>query len=142
MKDRTSDANFSLSDTPSSSRAKPFSLLARPSKPPDPEPAILDTEEAIVDEGEEIGNETVGPAASEDERGHSIVRSREDRLRQDLFVLRKLNEGFSLYKNALSDTKSSTEASLHYIFAYFYLAYLLYQLLSLLLNNLNKPMHS
>ncbi|PAV19023.1 hypothetical protein PNOK_0586700 [Pyrrhoderma noxium] len=99
-----------MRDLPSSSRAKPFSLLARPSKPPDPEPAILDTEEAIVDEGEEVGNETVGPAASEDERGRSTVRSKEDRLRQDLFVLRKLNEGFALYKNALSDTKSSTES--------------------------------
>ncbi|EJD03332.1 uncharacterized protein FOMMEDRAFT_20453 [Fomitiporia mediterranea MF3/22] len=58
---------------------------------------------------DEAGNVTARPEEDSEARAQSIARSREERLRQDLFVLRKLNEGFAVYNNALSGAKSTTE---------------------------------
>lgn len=81
---------------------QPFSLLARPSQPPEPDVAIQEETEGPAEQGEEKV-ETV------EDQVKSAVHEREERLRQDLFVLRKLNAGFVTYNEALAETRSSTE---------------------------------
>lgn len=50
--------------------------------------------------------------ASEDaDPTHLAVRSREDKLRSDLFVLRQLNGAFAAYNDALRATQAGTEVS-------------------------------
>lgn len=109
----THEGDLSLSELsvniqPGPSRSQPFSLLARPSLPPE--------EPMPEEENEDVGNETARPVEDHDEekdvKTHSVARSREERLRQDLFTLRKLNAGLAIYNDALSDTKSSTEVSI------------------------------
>lgn len=87
---------------------QPFSLLARPSQPPEPDPDISGKEEEgkLPDEVEEIVEEIV---EDEEAQAKTASKTREERLRQDLFVLRKLNSGFTIYNEALAETRSSTE---------------------------------
>ena len=40
------------------------------------------------------------------------AKTREEKLQHDLFVLKKLNAAFEVYKEALKETKSSTDVSL------------------------------
>ncbi|KAL5484928.1 hypothetical protein ACEPAI_7570 [Sanghuangporus weigelae] len=105
--------DLSLSDLstnneiPGPSRQMPFSLLARPLRPPQ-------TPQNPQEEVEDVGNETARPVEEEGEeneetRAQFAAQSREERLRQDLFVLRKINTGLAVYNEALSGTRTSTE---------------------------------
>ncbi|KAL5528166.1 hypothetical protein ACEPAF_7302 [Sanghuangporus sanghuang] len=104
--------DLSLSDLstnneiPGPSRQMPFSLLARPLRPPQ-------TPQNPQEEVEDVGNETARPVEEEEEdeetRAQFAAQSREERLRQDLFVLRKINAGLAVYNEALSGTRTSTE---------------------------------
>lgn len=86
-------------------RERPFSLLARPPSP--------EEESAVVDEEEEgAGGMDATMTQEEQERvRRAAAKAREERLRHDLFVLKKLNAAFDVYKEALRATKSSTEVS-------------------------------
>ena len=93
---------LSLNDRPAPSSPKqPFSLLARPPVAPEEPPAEKEAE----------GDRSEVQEVQEANR-RSAARTREDRLRHDLFVLQKLNSAFAVYNDALSDTQSSTEVCL------------------------------
>lgn len=125
-------ADLSLSDLSLDDRSKqnvggiprrPFSLLAKPFQKK-PLFRATQNESAIVDEEEEVGEGEDQEEAEEDEglnqtmtqedleaRRREVAKTREEKLQNDLFVLRKLNGAFDVYKQALKDTKSSTEVS-------------------------------
>jgi len=48
-------------------------------------------------------------------RARKAARIREEKLQNDLFLLKKLNSAFSLYTDALRATQSSTEVSRYFI---------------------------
>ncbi|KAF9777731.1 hypothetical protein BJ322DRAFT_1095505 [Thelephora terrestris] len=75
-------------------------------------------EEDEVEEGPrgEGNEEEEGEEGGEDEeaqirRARKAARMREEKLQNDLFLLKKLNNSFSLYTDALRATQSSTEVS-------------------------------
>lgn len=81
-----------------------------------------------VNDGHEEGEAEEGPRGEGDERGEGeeggedeeaqirrarkAARTREEKLQNDLFLLKKLDGAFSLYTDALRTTQSSTEVSL------------------------------
>ncbi len=89
------------------------------------EESISDLDQAdehADDVQERVGDDEVVEAAAQDEEEEatqraeskrSVAYNREERLRQDLFVLRKLNTAFSGYNEALGDVHSGTEVSSH-----------------------------
>ncbi|THH32500.1 hypothetical protein EUX98_g1691 [Antrodiella citrinella] len=113
-------SDLSINDHPvqnvGGTHRRPFSLLAQPhQRRPLFNPNAAGSS-AIVDEEEE---EQEG-AVEEDEQSaptpediesqrREAARTREERLQHDLFHLRKLNKAFEVYKEALRETKSSTE---------------------------------
>ncbi|KAF8585930.1 hypothetical protein K439DRAFT_1008527 [Ramaria rubella] len=91
------------------SASKPFSLLPQrdedvPGLENEGDPALFDADDQLDDAEEE--DPTV---MDKRKRPLHETRTREERLQHDLFVLRKLNMSFSLYNDALKDTRSSTE---------------------------------
>ena len=60
-------------------------------------------------EGEGEGED--GEEEAEIRRARKAARMREEKLQNDLFLLKKLNSAFSLYTDALQATQSSTEVS-------------------------------
>ena len=74
-------------------------------------------DEGEVEEGlREDGEGGEGEEEEEDEeaeirRARKAARTREEKLQNDLFLLKKLNGAFSLYTDALRATQSSTEVS-------------------------------
>ena len=123
-------ADLSLSDLSLDDRTKqniggvprrPFSLLAKPFQKK-PLFRATQNESAIVDEEEEAGegdeheeeDEGLNQTMTQEDleaRKREVAKTREEKLQNDLFVLRKLNGAFDVYKQALRDTKSSTEVS-------------------------------
>lgn len=106
---KKTDPDLSLSELsiPSQSSRpvkQPFSLLARPSQAPEPELDIPSNEEQEENVKDDYANAEEPEAQVKD-----ATRDREERLRQDLFVLRKLNAGFATYTEALAETRSATE---------------------------------
>jgi hypothetical protein len=101
VSDRSEDAPLS----------KPFSLL--PQRDGNAEKPQYDEEDNDVFSGGCVqeGEADEGDATMMDKgkRSSTAARSREERLQHDLFVLKKLNTSFSLYNDALKDTRSSTE---------------------------------
>jgi len=70
----------------------------------------------VVDDGheEDEAEEGLPEGEGEDEeaqirRARKAARTREEKLQNDLFLLKKLNSAFSLYTDALRATQSSTE---------------------------------
>ena len=106
--DDLSLADLSLTDRPHTrAPARPkFSLLAQPRQQ---EPSY--DQSAIAEEDEDGGgalDQTMTPEEAEKAR-KLAARSREEKLENDLFVLRKLNSVFAVYNEALRETESSTE---------------------------------
>ncbi|KIP08413.1 hypothetical protein PHLGIDRAFT_12627 [Phlebiopsis gigantea 11061_1 CR5-6] len=108
--DDLSLSELSLTDPPPAQglRRRPFSLLAQPR----PSNTNNDTGDysAVSEEPEDEGglNETIMP--EDEEKGRKMAeRTREEKLQGDLFILKKLNSAFEVYKDALRETKSSTE---------------------------------
>jgi hypothetical protein len=94
-------SELSLSDRPT--HARPFSLLARPQEDP-ATPQREDREQSLFkEEGQEEAQAHIE---------QTPAQTREERLRSDLFTLRKLNSAFALYNEALSATESGTEVCL------------------------------
>ncbi|KAI0328650.1 hypothetical protein GY45DRAFT_1254548 [Cubamyces sp. BRFM 1775] len=98
-----SELSLSERTQPKAARRRPFSLLA---PPPD--------ESAVADEDAEDGQDDAeldGTMTQEDiEKAKRLAaKTREEKLQHDLFVLKKLNAAFEVYKEALKETKSSTD---------------------------------
>ncbi|TBU56853.1 hypothetical protein BD310DRAFT_930654 [Dichomitus squalens] len=104
--DDLSLSELSLSDRPQSksARRRPFSLLAQPLSPD--ESAVADDED--TEEGGGGQDETMTQEDVEKAR-KVAAKTREEKLQHDLFVLKKLNSAFEVYKDALRETKSSTD---------------------------------
>ncbi|KAH9858794.1 hypothetical protein C2E23DRAFT_909666 [Lenzites betulinus] len=106
-------ADLSLSELSLSERAhfaapggrRPFSLLARPPSPD--ESAVADEDAEEEGEGAPL-DETMTQEELEKAR-RLAARTHEEKLQHDLFVLKKLNSAFEVYKDALRETKSSTD---------------------------------
>lgn len=79
---------------------KPFSLLAPPA-PPEPD---IGTEEPEEPE-ESVPQQPQRQSA----------KAREEKLQSDVFILRKLNASFELFNEALQDTGSANQVTLHFI---------------------------
>ncbi|KAF4599861.1 hypothetical protein EYR40_006965 [Pleurotus pulmonarius] len=103
-------SELSLSDRDEIS-SRPFSLLARPdpvpSTPPTKERELGDNsgeEEDPLDPDEE-GDETI----DQDKIKRIASRTREEKLRSDIFILRKLNAAFAAFNEGLEDAGSANE---------------------------------
>ncbi|GJE95490.1 DASH complex subunit Duo1-domain-containing protein [Phanerochaete sordida] len=104
-------SELSLTDPsqPPPHRRRPFSLLAQP-RSPSPKSFHLHGS-ALAEEEEEYDeevNDTMTPEDAEKAR-RAAGRTREEKLQSDLFMLKKLNSAFEVYKEALRETKNSTE---------------------------------
>ena len=65
-------------------------------------------------EGDLRDEEDGGGEEDEIRKARKAARTREEKLQNDLFLLKKLNSAFSLYTDALRTTQSSTEVSGYY----------------------------
>ncbi|KAH9892515.1 hypothetical protein C8Q73DRAFT_698409 [Cubamyces lactineus] len=104
--DDLSLSELSLSErTQQKARRRPFSLLAQP--PDESAAADEDADAGAEDEDTELD----GTMTQEDiEKAKRLAaKTREEKLQHDLFVLKKLNAAFEVYKEALKETKSSTD---------------------------------
>ncbi|CCM01150.1 uncharacterized protein FIBRA_03198 [Fibroporia radiculosa] len=112
--DDLSLSELSLSDRPPPGppRRPKFSLLARPSQQEldiADESGVSDDVDVDVDVGQEgVFDQTMRQEDIEKTQ-RTAAKSREERLQHDLFILKKLNSAFETYKDALRETKSSTE---------------------------------
>ncbi|KAI0316258.1 hypothetical protein OF83DRAFT_1164431 [Amylostereum chailletii] len=87
---------------------RPFSLLPHPE---DTTFTLHDHDTTFTLHDHDTNMEELG-ARDEDQESkseHSSARTREEKLQNDLFVLRKLNSAFAVYNEALKATESSTE---------------------------------
>jgi hypothetical protein len=104
-------SELSLEDPPDPQpyRRRPFSLLAQPRSA---ETSRASRDYSAVSEENDADGEEMNATVmlSDDEKAkRSVGRTREEKLQSDLFVLKKLNSAFEVYKDALRETKSSTE---------------------------------
>ncbi|KAH9929492.1 uncharacterized protein BXZ73DRAFT_90357 [Epithele typhae] len=98
-----SELSLSTRPEPKLTLRRPFSLLAQP-QTPEPD------ESAFAHDGEDgAGGEATMTQEEQEKARRAATRTREERLQQDLFLLRKLNAAFDVYKDALRATKSSTD---------------------------------
>ena len=111
--DDLSLSELSLDDPPQAQpyRRRPFSLLAQPRHISDDQDE--DGGSAFVDDHEGYAEEPNATYMAEDAEKvrRDAIKTREEKLQSDLFILKKLNAAFEVYKDALRETKSSTEMS-------------------------------
>ena len=94
-----------LSIKPDRAREKrPFSLLARP----------LADETVILDDEQQGDANTTMTQEDMENAKRQAARTREEKLQHDLFVLKKLNSAFEVYKGALQEAKSATDVCSHH----------------------------
>ncbi|KAL6302117.1 hypothetical protein BKA93DRAFT_737588 [Sparassis latifolia] len=100
-------SELSLPDRPGPSHRRPFSLLAQPithnEDDPDYSPIADDNADAEGELDQTMTQEDV------EKLKKLAAKAREEKLQHDLFILKKLNGAFEVYKDALKETKSSTE---------------------------------
>ncbi|EMD37353.1 hypothetical protein CERSUDRAFT_123346 [Gelatoporia subvermispora B] len=109
--DDLSLSELSLQDRPQPTlKRRPFSLLAQPAPlrrvdHAEGDPLVEEDEPAEGDTGLDhtMTQEDV------EEAKKMAARTREEKLQHDLFILKKLNAAFDVYKDALREAKSSTE---------------------------------
>ncbi|KAK2463257.1 hypothetical protein APHAL10511_004912 [Amanita phalloides] len=94
--DDLSLSELSIIDGSSSLFSKPFTLLAGPTTPEKP-----------ASDGDTAGNEAL-PLSPEPKR-QLVGKQREEKLRSDLFILKKLNSTFALIREALEESGSANE---------------------------------
>ena len=99
--DDLSLSELAIADRPDFQR--PFSLLARQELPIEGD--------AILGSGSD--DEGGGVKGDEDVEGMSkqAMKDREEKLQSDLFILKKLNASFLVFREALDDTSSANEVS-------------------------------
>ncbi|KAI8993086.1 hypothetical protein BD414DRAFT_514129 [Trametes punicea] len=107
--DDLSLSELSLSERAQSKSAhrRPFSLLAQPLSSDTAESAVAD-EDAGGGE-DETGLDDTMTQEDVEKAKRLAAKSREEKLQHDLFVLKKLNAAFEVYKDALREAKSSTD---------------------------------
>ncbi|KZS98460.1 hypothetical protein SISNIDRAFT_546403 [Sistotremastrum niveocremeum HHB9708] len=107
-------SELSINDLPSTSKptSQPFSLFAQsmPTSVHD-ERQEQDLSEELQEEysDEEEGDVPVGEERPAVGGPSASVRSRDERLQNDLYILRKINATFAQYNEALRETQTSTE---------------------------------
>ena len=99
-------SELSLTDRIQPARRRPFSLLAQPR-----DESIDPDEEEDLGENDGL-DQTMKQPDTENARKEA-AQTREEKLQQDLFILKKLNAALDVYKGALRETKSSTEVLIH-----------------------------
>ncbi|OSD06799.1 hypothetical protein PYCCODRAFT_1403572 [Trametes coccinea BRFM310] len=90
-----------------SAHRRPFSLLAPPQSPEADESAVADEDAEDAEGG--AGMDATMTQEDVEKARRLAAKSREEKLQHDLFVLKKLNSAFEVYKEALRETKSSTD---------------------------------
>ncbi|KAI0743503.1 hypothetical protein C8Q80DRAFT_843548 [Daedaleopsis nitida] len=95
-----SELSLSSRPEPHLGHRRPFSLLAPP-QPTD--------ESAIAEDDGEGGLDATMTQEDMEQARRLAAKTREEKLQHDLFVLKKLNTAFETYKDALKETKSSTD---------------------------------
>ncbi|KAJ3790769.1 hypothetical protein GGU10DRAFT_414097 [Lentinula aff. detonsa] len=115
-------SELSLSDRPSPSSSRPFSLLARPASPSTPvqtHPSVSnedDDQDLDYDDGETtqrqvtVDNDEQASTEEREQAKRTKAKLREDKLQSDAFVLRKLNAAFSSFNEALDGVGDANEA--------------------------------
>ena len=110
--DDLSLSELSLSERPQPppSRRPKFSLLAQP-LPQKSSACVEDSAicEEDADQGEEAGLDHTMTQEDVERAKKLAVRTREEKLQHDLFILKKLNSAFEVYREALKEAKSGTE---------------------------------
>ncbi|KAH9839471.1 DASH complex subunit Duo1-domain-containing protein [Rhodofomes roseus] len=104
-----SELSLSERPQPAPSRRPKFSLLAQPLPQKD---SLHQDESAIAEEDAETEDAGLDHTMTQEdvEKARKLaVRTREEKLQHDLFILKKLNSAFEVYKEALKEAKSSTE---------------------------------
>lgn len=110
--DDLSLSELSVHDRPSQPPRRKFSLFAQPPSLDQADDSALADEEVDNEELGEAGlDETMRPEDIEKAQ-RAAAKSREEKLQSDLYILKKLNAAFDVYKDALRETKSSTDVSL------------------------------
>ncbi|KAJ4483390.1 hypothetical protein J3R30DRAFT_1773231 [Lentinula aciculospora] len=113
-------SELSLSDRPSPSSSRPFSLLARPASPSTPirtrpyspeedDNQDLDNEEGEITQKQITVDDGQVTAEEREEATRTKAKLREDKLQNDLHVLRKLNTAFSSFNEALEGVGDANE---------------------------------
>ncbi|KAJ4002072.1 hypothetical protein F5050DRAFT_795593 [Lentinula boryana] len=114
-------SELSLSDRPSPSSSKPFSLLARPASPSTPvqtHPSVSnedDDPDLDNDDGETtqrqvtVDNDEQASTEEREQAKRTKAKLREDKLQSDTFALRKLNAAFSSFNEALDGVGDANE---------------------------------
>ncbi|KAF9820284.1 hypothetical protein IEO21_01498 [Rhodonia placenta] len=103
-----SELSLSERPQPGPSRKPKFSLLAQPLHQDDlADDSAIDDGDYDPDATEQL-DETMTQEDVEKAR-KLAARTREEKLQHDLFILKKLNSAFDVYKEALRETKSSAE---------------------------------
>jgi len=108
--DDLSLSDLSLNDQ-TAIMSKPFSLLARPESEPELRTPQRDrTHSRNDDEGtkDDLNEEVIDQLEEEDKRKQA-AKLREEKLQSDVFILKKLNASFEMFKEALEDTGSANE---------------------------------
>lgn len=97
-----------LPDKHAESYRRPFSLLAHHG---DDENRTIDAASVEEDYDDENGLRATVTQEDVENAQRLAAKTREDKLQHDLFILKKLNSAFEVYKTALRETKSGTEVS-------------------------------
>lgn len=97
-------SELSLVDRPETVRRRPFSLLAQP---------LASEESAIAEEDDDDGLDETMRVQNAEAARKEAAKTREAKLQQDLFILKKLNAVLETYKGALRETRSNTEVVFH-----------------------------
>lgn len=106
-----SELSLSERPQPAPSRRPKFSLLAQPLplKPSAPSGEDSAIAEEDADENAEVGLDHTMTQEDVERAKKLAARTREEKMQHDLFILKKLNSAFEVYKEALKEAKSGTE---------------------------------
>ncbi|KAJ3979694.1 hypothetical protein F5890DRAFT_1575924 [Lentinula detonsa] len=103
-------SELSLSDRPSPSSSRPFSLLAQPVSPSTPVQTHLDNDDGETTQRQvTVDNDEQASAEEREQAKRTKAKLREDKLQSDTFALRKLNAAFSSFNEALDGVGDANE---------------------------------
>ena len=109
--DDLSLSELSVHDRPLQRPQRKFSLFAQPNSPTGAdESAVADEDDDAQVFGEDAADQTMRPEDIEKAQ-RVAAKTREEKLQNDLFALRKINAAFDAYKETLRNTQSFTDVS-------------------------------
>jgi hypothetical protein len=106
--DDLSLSELTIQDRPLHPPRRKFSLFAQPPSPQRGDEFVFGNE----DEEGEAGHDQTMRQEEVEKAQRVATKTREEKLQSDLYVLKKLNAAFDVYKDALKETQSSTDVSL------------------------------